>query len=461
MAAPRQQSQARSADSRSMRSLPPRERASEPKLRKKLLWLLGAAAVVAGVIVADDAWMLRDSLRRLAQGEEIPAFRAAEWANAQSIRESLSGSLLTSELTPSPEERRTRRNLALHTLVSAAGEAVISEGGEGMGALMEELCLDVDWLEEIVYFCPMAHAEKALPILAHLFTAEKRRLDGMPANRRLAAAIAFEFARAGLEPQQAREVFLFYASAGQKQGLNRYFPELSLWEMRVIASRFADAEWSRMEVLGWFQRNTRLPAAGYASLGNSLGTREQTLFGEPVESAAFSVLYRGSAEGGIASMYEASGCSTPLIRAQYAATAACANGVPALVVSGNSGAVCMVHVNGSWVVSGEPEEGMVSSWHFCGQEHPDFVRLASALGKDRDKTLAAARLAQMGQFFYDAGNRPLSHTCFREALKLSPQHYAALAAFRACGASGEEIAAAASHFEQLPGVAAALSAGNE
>ncbi len=350
-----------------------------------------------------------------------------------------------------------RRSLALHNLVVAAGEKVITDGAEEMGALMEELCVDVDWLEEMVCFCPMEHAAAALPILSHLYGKEKKKMVGQPANRRLASAVAFEFAKAGLDKEQALKVYLFYAASGQKHWLNNSFAKLSVWEMRVLANRFTDKAWSGEETLSWFQRNCRLPARGYVSLGSTLGEREYSLFGEPVDSQDFLTLYGDSAGGGSASIYEASGCSTVQGRSRYAATAACANGVPALVAESGEGSVCLVDVNGRWEASAPLAEDMESSWSFCGQKHPHFVELVSLLGAEMDKTLESSRLAAMGQFLYDSGNQPLAHSYFRQALKVQPLNYAAWVSFRGCGAPQEALAAAAKEFEKLPGVYAALA----
>ncbi len=408
--------------------------------------------------MADKQWMWRDSLRRLAEGQEIPAFRVNEWSDASAVREKLEERLLTTELLPKVEDRTACRNLALYSLLSAAGDSVISNGGSHMGMLMEELCIDLEWLEEMVYFCPMEHAEAAMPILAYIYHSERRKMAGSPANRRLASAIAFEYASAGLGQEAAKAAYLFYAASGQKRWLNNYFAGLSLWEMRVLAARSTDDEWCKPSTLAWFQRNTRLPAQGYVTLEDVLGARERCLFGEEVGSADFLVLFRDEDGGGAASIYEASGCSTAKDRALYVATAACANGIPALVAFSAKAATCMVDVNGTWELSETMPEGAICTWGYLGQKHPDFVKLVAQLGAEKDRTLASARLAQMGQFLYCAGNKPLAHNYFREAVKVQPLNYAAWSAFHACGGSGAEIAEGAQHFETLPGVAAALRA---
>ncbi len=413
-----------------------------PQQKHGQRFLVGAIVLLGlggGVMLADDAWSLRDSLRRLVQGEAIPAYRTRAWADATAVRESLADDLLTSELTPSVDDDDTRRDLALHTLVLATGEKVISDGGSVMGRLMEELCVDLEWLEEMVYFCPMEDAPAALPMLAHLYSKEKKKMAELPAYRRLASAIAFEFAHAGLDQEQALKTYHFYTGSGQKHWLNNYFTNLSLWEMRVIAARFTDAAWNEEVTLEWFQRNCRLPAQGYVTLGETLGTREYGFFGEQVDSPEFLTLYRDSAAGGTASIYEASGCSTSHARAHYAATAACANGVPALVVSNEHAAVCLVDVNGRWESSAPVAEGMTCSWSFCGQTTPQMIELAAQLGAEKEKTLASARLAAMGQFLYDSGNQPLSHSFFREALKVQPLNHAAEEAYRACGGAADPI----------------------
>ncbi len=421
-----------------------------------IIGLLVAAGVAAGVVAGDARWSWRDSLRRLAHGEEIPAFRANEWADARSVQGDVAEEVQEAASAPAPEDKDTRRALALHTLLSAAGEETISGGGAEMWGLMEEFCLDVDWLEEMVSFCPMEYAETALPILAHIYRAEKKKMDGMPANRRFASAVAFEFARAGMSREQALDSYLFYAASGQKHWLNNRFSELALWQMRVIAARLTDTAWSGETTLAWFQRNSSLPSRGYVTLGDLLGRQECSLFGASVNSPTFGVLYLDAAEEGAASVYEASGCSTARDRALYSATAACANGVPALVAGNEHETICLVDVNGSWETSAPLAEDMVCSWSFCGQNHPDFVQLAARLGAEMEKSLASFRLLHMGQFHQKAGNAAQALACFREAVKVQPLNYAAWVACHACGASGEELAAAQKHVESLPGVAAAL-----
>ncbi len=421
-----------------------------------LAGLLIAMGAVAAVVVADDEWAWRDSLRRMSKGEVIPAYRANEWADALAIREGLAEDLLAAELSPSAEDWEARRDLALYTLIVSAGDATITRGGASMGRLMEEICVDVDWLEEMTCFCPLEHAQKALPILAHIYSVERKRMAGMPANRRLASAIAFEFARAGLNEQAALESYLLYASSGQKQWLNNRFFELSLVQMRVIAARLTDAQWGNRDTISWFQRNNRLPARGYTRLADCFEDHQLCLLGTEVGSPAFMALYRNEEAGGTAGVYEASGCSTAQSRALYAATAACANGVPALVADNGSEAACMVSVNGNWELSAPVPEGAACSWRFCGQNHPDFMMLAAALGEDKQKTMACARLQHLGQFFYASGNIPQAHAYFREAVTLQPRNYEAWVSYFSAGASRDELDAAVKHFEDMPGVAAAL-----
>ncbi len=418
-----------------------------------LLLLVGGAAVF---LVSDHEWKWRESLQRLVQGQASPAFRANEWSDVRAVRETLSERLLTTDLTSSGLEHDTCRDLALYSLIMAAGEPVFSRNGAELCELMEELSLDTNWLEEIVHWCPMKHAENALPLLAHIYHKEKARMAGMPEHRRLAAAIAFEFARAGLGAEAAHAHYQYYASSGKKFQLNNRFARLAIWEMAALASRGTDAKWNSSRTLEWFQRNARMPAQGYVHAGQALGAHEECLFGVEVDTPAFMEIYRDAAADGTAKIYEASGCSTPLSRAAYAATAACANGVPAVTVSWGDGAACMVDVCGRWEASAPMPEDASCSWNFMEQAHPDFVRLAAALGGEKDKSLAAARLALMAQFLYDAGNRPLAQSLYRESVNVQPLNYAAWAGYHTAGASREEMQQAAAHFTEFPGVSAAL-----
>ncbi len=429
-----------------------------PSRGRGLLVMIALAGVAALLVVSDNEWEWRDTLRRLIEGESMPAFRAYEWQDVRAVRETLAKNLMKAEWRPTTAPSREHcRDLALHALTVAAGDAAISHGGEAVGKLLEELGLDVDWLEDIVYFCPLEHAGSALPLLAHIYRMEQRSLTNMPAHRRLAAAIAFEFARAGLDKDEALAYYLHYAAPGQKSRLNNRFDKLAIWELSALAARGTDTRWSGKTTYAWFQGNCRLPAQGYLHAGNILGEQETSLFGVAVDSPEFKAIYRDAAAAGTANLYQDSGCSTQLSRASYAASAACANGVPAIVVSAGADAACMVDVNGRWETSAPLPEGASSTWSFMGHNHPDFVRLAAALGADYEATLAGARLAQMGQFHYDIGNQPLAQSFLREAVKVQPLHAAAWQAYRAAGATVDDMQQAAAHFAELPGVAAALN----
>ena len=205
--------------------------------------------------------------------------------------------------------------------------------------------------------------------------------------------------------------------------------------------------------LSWFQRNGSLPAQDYAKAGEILKPNRLSLFGVDVDSADFKAIYRDAAAEGTGNVYEASGCSTPHSRAHYAATAACANGVPAFVVANDDEAVCMVNVNGKWVSSAPVPQGATCSWSIMGKSHhPDCILLAAALDADLEKSLDSLRLTQLGKFHFANGNVPLAHACFREALKLQPLNAVAWQEFRDCGATAEDMADASACFEEYPGV---------
>ncbi len=437
-------------------------RAVNPPPPRKGRFLLGCIVlmgVVAALVVSDNTWQWRDTLQRLARGEEAPAYRASEWQDARSLRSGFEEELATTTAHVSELGKDGRRDLALYTLLVAAGEDVLSQGGEDMGVLMEELGMDVDWLEELVYYCPVEHAATALPMLAYIFHVERKGME-QPECRRLATAIAFEFARVGKGREDALTLYQFYVGGSRKSQLNTSFSGLPLWRLRVLAERGTDERWGNATTLLWFQRNGSLPAQDYVGVGEILKHNHLSLFGVEVDSRDFWDIYRDAAAEGAGHVYEASGCSTSHNRAHYAATAACANGVPAFVAANDKEAVCMVDVNGKWVSSAPVPEGATCSWCIMEQSHhPDFILLAAALDADRDKTMDSLRLVELGKFHFARGNVPLSHACFREALRLQPLNAEAWLEFRSCGAAAEDLAGLSAALADYPGVVAFLSVG--
>ena len=209
-----------------------------------LLWCLLFAGCAAALVVSDDIWQWRDTLRRLARGEEAPAYRIADWQNPHALHLNLEKNLAMTTSRMAELGKKGRRDLALHALLTSAGEDIFTREGERLGALMEELGLDLVWLEELVYYCPLDHATTALPILTYIFHAERRGME-QPECRRLATAIAFEFGRAGKSKEEALGLYRFYVGGSRKSQLNSSFADLPLWRMRVLAERGTDARWGQ------------------------------------------------------------------------------------------------------------------------------------------------------------------------------------------------------------------------
>ncbi len=430
----------------------------DPRRRSRFL-VLASFILGIGVLVATDMkWEWRDSLRRMLEGEDEPAFRAAEWHDARGVCDTLRQRLEAVDFDPDLGNRETRRDLALHTLVSAAGPGVISRGGPEMRQLMETLGTDVEWLEEIVYGVPLDNAEQGLKNLAFLCKSEGESFSMVPERRRLATALAFECARAGLDENATWARYRVFSEAWLQ--LNSSFAKLTPWEMSILAARTTVPDWGAVPMLHWFQENIRLPESEYVHAADQLKERKTTLFGVSVNSNQFRILYADATDSGIANLYKDSGCSTPEARAAYAAAAACSHGVPSVVVSWkgdasrDEGATCMVHAQGQWI-SGVPIPGDATcSWSVWGQNHPDFVRLVTALGSDgeAERSIKSSRLARLGSFALESGDTRRALSFLRAAIKAQPLNYPAWAALRKAGADETEMSAADTIFADYPGV---------
>ncbi len=431
-----------------------------PRRRRRWLVLGLLAACIAVLAVADSKWEWRDYLRRLIEGEDLPAFRAAEWQDARAVRETLRQRLTVADPRRELEEKATRRDLALYTIIASAGDSALSRSAPELHAFMEELSANTDWLEEIAYGMPLEHAAGGLRLLASLYLHERSGITSFPECRRFATALAFACARAGLDESATMERYRFYVAGSQRYRLNAGFEGLAIWEMSVIAAQGLDARWGELDTLAWFQDNVRLPAQEYPRVADSLAGNARSLFGVMVGTEEFYTLYRDSVESGMARVCADSGCSTPRDRAGYAAAAACANGVPAVVVGAGEQAQCLVDVKGRWVGSADLPEGAVGSWSLWEHKEVDFLRLIADIGRGSEvsATMDACRLAGMGSYLLSQGNAPQGQELLRAAIKAQPLYYPAWRDYLASGAPKGEAERAAQLFAAYPAVQQSLAA---
>ncbi len=431
----------------------------QPRRGRVLVLLALLAAAIVSLVVADAKWEWRDNLRRIIEGEEVPAFREAAWRDTRSVRETLQQRLMLADPLRELEDVATRRDLALLAIINAAGDSAISRGSADLHRLMETLSADVTWLEEIAYGLPPEHSAGGLQLLADLYRNERNGIESFPECRRFASALAFSAARSGLGPAETISRYRFYVAGSQRYRLNSAFAHLAMWEMAIIATQGLDPAWGELETLAWFQDNVRLPAQEYPHVAGRIASNTRSLFGVTVDTEEFYTIYRDAVEKGMATISADSGCSTAHSRAGYAAAAACANGVPAVVASDGEHAVCLVDVAGTWTGSGDIPAGARCSWPAWGHDSPDFLRLVAKVGRASEvaATMNASRLAEMGRFFISRGNRPQGQALLREAVKAQPLHYAAWRDYLAAGAPGSERERAAALFADYPAVQAALA----
>ncbi len=438
---------------------PPRKN-RPPRRGRFLLFLFLFAGLVTALVVADIKWQWRDYLRRLLEGDDMVVFRAEEWQNTAAVREKLLRRLAGTATGSGLDAPVARRDLALYTLVASVGDEALSGCPREVHRFMEALCTDPGWLEEIVYGLPDGFPAAALPLLATIYHNEKAELRSSPACRRFAVAMASACAQAGLGTSEALAYYRAYAGDAQLPRLNASFAELETWKMSIIASRGLDSRWGNRETLLWFRDNVRLPARSYPAVALRVPTHTRSLFGVNVDSAEFRHIYSDSIEAGMARACDDSGCSTPELRAGYAAGAACANGVPAIVAESGQQAVCMVLHRGEWCGLSEMPSSAQCSWSAWGHAEPDFLRLLARVchGDSMKVWMESCRRAAMGRYLLSRGNQRQGLILLRSALELQALNYPAWCDYIRAGAPAEERERALQLFADYPAVRAALPA---
>ena len=212
--------------------------------------------------------------------------------------------------------------------------------------LLDRICSDREWLDQILFSGECAQPGRALAILGDII---KKHPEAYRKGvlRDIATATALEYAQAGYlfaSAEPRADHFIRNWKAGR---LNTAFDTLPFWQMRIVCGAKGNHSSCTPEALQWAVDNLHLPAHKYCGCFWRCGYKLHNIYGESIHGAGYGEPFKGIFDGNHYTFTQAVGgvCGS---LSHYGAYAACANGIPAMTAGEPAHCALVVMVNGKW-----------------------------------------------------------------------------------------------------------------
>lgn len=291
--------------------------------------------------------------------------------------------------------------------------------------LIELLVNDLDWMEDFVYSGECLMPGRALNMLSSMMKNNPDMLTGEQVARDVATATALEFARFGWTVDNACKRAEYFVKNWQQDKLHKIFDTLPFWQRRVVCGWKGDHSSGTPESFTWALNNVNLPDDRYSGSCWRCGYVLHNVYGEIVHGRAYYTAYEGMYTGRHHEFtQEVGGVCGGL--SHFGASAACANGIPALTMGEPAHCAFVVWVDGKWTpaYSVSWERGLhwrpwldnwrYSSLHMLTEQH------SSAQKDDLQIANTYRALAHMAT---TASNTTAAIDYFLKAEAAQPRHY--------------------------------------
>lgn len=230
------------------------------------------------------------------------------------------------------EDRTQRREWALAELQRLLGEKEWNALGSGpRQAFFRDLQSAL--LEELMFSGPVPEdAAKMLRIAEALWKADRNGLAGRH-ELTTAAAVALMYARKDWPEDQAEARYRYFRDSRKSGKLHPSFDELATWEKRFVVSAGGNGGWAGdggwgEESMAWLRDHVKLPVKDYTGACWQAPYRLENVFGDSIHGSNYYAPFdkvthaeRVRSVGGV--------CGS---LSHYGATAARANGIPAITM---------------------------------------------------------------------------------------------------------------------------------
>ncbi len=313
----------------------------------------------------------------------------------------------------------TRREWALAELERALGEREWKNltNGPRSGFFRE---LQGKLLEELMFSGPLPQdAGKMLRIAETLWKADRA---GMADRHELttAAAVALMYAEKDWPEDQALARYRYFKDSRKAGKLHPVFNTLATWEKRYVVSAGGNGKWAGKggwgeESLVWLRDHVKLPVKDYTGACWQAPYRLENVFGDSIHGPKYYAPFDHMIHA--ERVREVGGVCGSL--SHYGATAARANGIPAITM-GEPGhcAYAVRTARGEWTpaYSLSWERGLHTS--LWGRTWTQLVLQEKVLGEKEATDRAALHLWQARS--WKGGNPDLADKAYRKALEAQP-----------------------------------------
>lgn len=335
---------------------------------------------------------------------------------------------------------------------------------------------DLPWVSSFVYDGEFAHGEIALAMLYHLRQTdpnmdrdiiEDNSKVQIGMKRRIAAAVAAEFARHGWHelatsapkaksgrdrrvanlmgeyatdfartrsnmPRQgktnqrtqdpyclARERYQYFARSWEKGMLNTSFGSTPGWLMRFICGWQGASKFGTVSTMEWLRDNIALPVEDYSSAHVFVPYLPTNKYGDSIFSGMYyepyDVLYPGNYSKEVR---DVGGVCVQL--SHFGAAAACSNGVPGLILAEPGHCAYAVYINGRWVPSNSYSENRMLGEKYWDMESFNDLELLSQMFSQGQRTRDAQLICSLAALFHEANDERNSRSLYEVSLAIQP-----------------------------------------
>lgn len=328
---------------------------------------------------------------------------------------------------------------------------------------LSELLNDSAWCSSFVYDGEMAHADVALAMINEFRLAEEKRKD-KPANltpaqenmkRRMAAAIAVEFARNGWygegkelteeemekykdigmpqpEPRKgarrqekesvymlAKERYLFFAESIEQDLLNSSFWGQPDWLLHFVGGWKGNNAFGSATTMRWARDNCSVPAGEYAGLAGQVPYLPLNEFGDEIFGAAYYAPYLDIYPNNMAKMTRDIGAVCGGL-SHFGTTGAVSNGVPAVTMGEPGHCAYTVYLDGEWKLCNSVSNKHSPHWAFCGEHSWSAFRMMTDMYKEADKTRTSQEIGSLAGIMAARRNVKDAVRLYEYALTMQP-----------------------------------------
>lgn len=368
---------------------------------------------------------------------------ANRWSNPETLYKEQAARLLqlagkaSEESCISVLERPAGRHMLMQTrlLVGAGFDGIRGICQQEKGALLlEQLSGNEDWLSDLLYSGPTPNLSTSL---SHLTTIYQKYADDMAQAvlRRMATAVALEFAAEGARKDDMLARYELYRTGFTEGKLNSYVKELPCWQLRYVMS-MPEAQkdacsWGAPKNLAWLRDNVKLPMSEYPQVHRQLRYQLRNVAGDSVYSTDYLAPGLRHADFILAKAQRDTGGGASGAQSHYAAYAAAAGGIPAVIVSEPGHYSYAVRTLQGWQASNSQHWNRLLNKTLWGEPTWGFLQLSDNIHGNRAVSRTADLMLSMADFLTEQEKVQQAGRLYEAVLHYQPTHWPALVRYAA------------------------------